>query len=134
MLVATAIALPQIRATMASYRMSNAVAGITGAIQATRYRAIFQGCPSALAFDKTKNTYQLSSRLTSGSCATSFSNVGGAISFGSTSVVLDQNTSLQFNPGGSVSPINNKMILTYGSLARQIEVSPYGNISVKNIQ
>jgi hypothetical protein len=26
------------------------------------------------------------------------------------------------------------MILTYGSLARQIEVSPYGNISVKNIQ
>jgi Tfp pilus assembly protein FimT len=135
MLVVTAIALPQIGAAMASYRMNNAVAGISGAIQAARYRAIFQGCPSAIAFDKTQNTYQLSSKLTSGSCAASFANVGGAVSFGSTSVALDQNTTLQFNPGGAVSLITGNsdmsMNLTYGSRTKKIQVSQYGNISVK---
>lgn len=135
MLVLAAIALPQVNSALAGYRLRNAVAGVTGAIQGTRYRAIFQGCPATIAFNKANNTYQLSSKAANGgSCAASYSNVGGAVPFGSTSIVLDQDTTLQFNPGGSVTLVagnsDMSMNLMYGSRTEKIQVSKYGNITV----
>jgi type II secretory pathway pseudopilin PulG len=135
MLVLAAIALPQVNAAVANYRLRNTAAAISSAVQATRYRAIFQGCPAAISFSKGTHTYQLSSKAANGaSCAASFSNVGGAVSFGSSSIQLDKDTTLQFSPGGSVTLIagnsDMSMNLTYGSRTENIKVSKYGNITV----
>jgi Tfp pilus assembly protein FimT len=132
MLVVAAAAVPRINAAVASYRLNSAVASISGAIQGVRYRAIYQGCSSALALDKTTRTYQVSSKNGSGSCAASFSNVGGAVPFASTAIQLGQNTSLQFTPGGTVTaPVgSNTITLTDGTRTKTLQVSSYGNISV----
>src|SRR5260370_29519883 len=98
-LILAALAVPAVRSSVQYFRVRSAVSSITGTIQSTRYRAIFDGCPYNVTFISTANTFQVASETTvsGSSCATTFSNVGQAVPFGSTSVALNQNVTLQFS-------------------------------------
>ena len=128
--ILTSVAVPVVSRVMLSYRMRSSVAAVTGAINATRYRAIYQGYPSAVTFSKTDGTYQLSSKAPG---ASSFSNVGSAVPFQAAGMSLDQDNTLTFSPSGLVtssvgSPITLK--LSYQNKTDTITVSTYGNVSV----
>ena len=58
-LIMGAIAIVATRSAMASYQLSAAVDSATGAIQGARYQAIMHGYPYQVAFDNTKNTFQV---------------------------------------------------------------------------
>jgi Tfp pilus assembly protein FimT len=128
--VLTTISVPIVSHVLQGYRLRAAVSNVSGAISATRYRAIYQGYPFALTLDKANATYQLSSKAPS---ATSFSDVGSAIPFQTAGISLDQDNTLTFSPSGVVSasagsPITVK--LTYQGKTETITVSSYGNIKV----
>src|SRR6266853_1193458 len=81
----------------------------------------------------TGNTFQVASEAVSGgTCATTFTNVGGADPFGSPAVVLNQNVTLQFKPSGFVQATTGTttFTLSYGSTTKTVTVSNYGNINV----
>jgi Tfp pilus assembly protein FimT len=135
-LVLTVIAVPVTTNVMASYRLRSAVTNVSGAIQSTRYQAIYQGYSYQVVFDPTAKTFQVQSKPLT---AASFSNVGSAIYWAesSRSVTLNAATTLTFSPGGKVT-LNNgaaacpcAMTLTYpGRTPEVITVSAYGNINV----
>lgn len=134
--VMTAMAVPLVQSSLRIFRLGSAVSSVTGAIQSTRYRAIFDGCPYQLSFDKANNTYQISSTVTGGACAAGFTNVGGAVPFGSTGqVALSQNFTFQFSPGGSVQTIVGAptFTLTYVGTPnlKTVTVTKYGSITVQ---
>jgi Tfp pilus assembly protein FimT len=132
-IILAAAAIPVVQSSIQYFRVRSAVSAVTGAIQSTRYRAIFDGCPYNISFDKSKNTFQVASEsLSGGSCAATFSNVGTAVPFGSTAVALNQNVTLQFKPSGYVQATSGltTFTLTYGSTTKTIAVSSYGNINV----
>ena len=129
--ILTSVAVPVVSKVMLSYRMRSSVAAMTGAINATRYKAIYQGYPFAVTFSKTDGTYQLSSKTPGSS---SFSNVGSAVPYQAAGMGLDQDNTLTFSPSGLVtssvgSPITLK--LSYQNKTDTITVSTYGNVSVK---
>jgi type IV fimbrial biogenesis protein FimT len=131
-----AISVPMISNAMASYRLKSAVATVTGAIQSTRYQAIYQGYSYQVVFDPTAKTFQVQSKPLT---AASFSNVGSAAFWAESAqqVTLNAATTLTFSPGGKVT-LNNgaaacpcTMTLTYpGKTPEVITVSSYGNINV----
>src|SRR4029077_16047383 len=49
-LILAGIAIPRAVEALRQYRLRSAVASLTGAIQSTRYQAIFHGCAYQLAF------------------------------------------------------------------------------------
>jgi Tfp pilus assembly protein FimT len=129
--ILTSIAVPVVSRVMLSYRLRSSVAMVSGAINTTRYRAIYQGYPFAVTFSKGNGTYQLSSKPPG---ASSFSNVGDAVPFQAAGMSLDQDNTLAFSPSGLVtssvgSPITVK--LSYQGKTDTITVSTYGNVSVK---
>lgn len=132
-LVVVAIAVPAMKDAMASYRLRGAVATVTGAIQSTRYQAIYQGYAYQVVFDATGKTYQVQ-RKPIGSAA--FSNVGTPVLWSESvqAVTLDANATLTFSPGGRVqgaAACPCQMTLTYpGRTPEVITVSAYGNINV----
>jgi Tfp pilus assembly protein FimT len=131
--ILTLVAIPVVKSSVQYFRVRSAVSSVTGAIQSTRYRAIFDGCPYSLSFDKTANTFQVANEAVSGgTCAAAFSNVGTPIPFGSPAVALSQNVTLQFKPSGYVQATAGATTfsLTYGSTTKTIAVSSYGNINV----
>jgi prepilin-type N-terminal cleavage/methylation domain-containing protein len=132
--ILAAMAVPAVSSSVQYFRVRAAVSSVTGAIQSTRYRAIFDGCPYNITFSSTANTFQVASEtaVAGSSCATSFSNVGGAVPFGSTAVALNQNLTLQFKPSGYVQATTGAttFTLTYGSTSKTVTVSNYGNINV----
>ncbi|HVO58803.1 MAG TPA: GspH/FimT family pseudopilin [Dongiaceae bacterium] len=132
-MILAAMALPALKSSLQYFRLRSAVSSVTGAIQSTRYRAIFDGCPYNISFDATANTYQIASETNGGSaCASSFTNVGTAVPWGISNVVLNQNTTLQFKPSGLVTATTGAMTmtLTYGPNTKTITVSNYGNVNV----
>lgn len=131
-LVISAMALPRIDAAVANYRMRAAVSAVSGAIQATRYRAIYEGCSTSISLNKASGQYQISHKLSNGSCASTFSPIGNPIGFAAAPIQLGQDTTLQFNPGGSVAVLAGSATLTLssGTLSETIQVSNYGNITV----
>jgi Tfp pilus assembly protein FimT len=135
-MIATAMAVPLILSSLQYYQLSSAATSITGTIQATRYRAIFDGCPYQLSFSKASGTYQVSSEVTGSGCATGFTNTGGAVYFAKPSkVVLSQDTALQFSPGGTVQVVTGSLnfSLSYAgsSMAKNITVTKYGSVKVQ---
>lgn len=116
--------------------LRSAVNAVTTAIQSTRYRAIYDGCPDAIAFNSATNTYQVSSEATGNGCAGAMTNVGGAIPFGSaTQISLSSNISFQFSPGGSVQVTAGAQPFTMNyigtSAVKTIQVTNYGSITVQ---
>src|SRR5882762_6915878 len=102
--IMAAMSAPLIQNTTRTMRLNAAVSAVTGTMQSTRYRAIYDGCPYAVAFSKATNTYQISSEVTGVACANALVNVGTAGPFADPKrVALDQDVTFQFSPGGSVT-------------------------------
>lgn len=134
--VMSAMAVPVIQSSLSAFRLRSAVASVTGAIQSTRYRAIFDGCPYQIAFSKAANTYQVSNTVTGAGCSAAFTNVGGPIPFASTSqVALSQDVTLQFSPGGSIQVIVGSLAFNLNAQGssnyKAITVTKYGSIKVQ---
>jgi Tfp pilus assembly protein FimT len=132
-IILAAMAVPAVRSSIQFFRVRSAVSSVTGAIQSTRYRAIFDGCPYNITIDNTLNTYQVASETNSGGpCSATFTNVGTAIPFGPSAVTLNQKVTLQFKPSGYVQATtgSTSFTLTYGSTVKTVVVSSYGNINV----
>jgi len=127
-IIVVAIAVPQTQSAVASYRLRSAVGTVTGAIQSTRYQAISQGYPFAVAFSQAGKNYQISSDPTRTS---NFKNVGSAIPLGN-SIILGGDTTLQFHPSGIVQSSVGSMTLTVSNGARTatIKVTTYGSATV----
>ncbi len=133
-LVLSAIAIPMMQSAVRVYRLRSSVASITGAIQSTRYRAIYQGIPYRIAISKATATFQL---LNQPGGAGPFVNVGNPIPIYGSAVAVNQDTTLEFRPSGSVLPVAGATTFTitdnsYPSMpsAKTITVSSYGNIDV----
>ncbi len=134
--IMAAMAVPLVQNTTRTMRLNAAVSAVTGTMQSTRYRAIYDGCPYAAAFSKATNTYQISSEVTGAACANALVNVGTAIPFADPKrVSLDQDVTLQFSPGGSVTVTTgtNSFNLTDIGTAnpKNIKVTKYGSITVQ---
>lgn len=99
-----AIALPGMAKTWQSYHLTSATSSIAGAIQGTRYQAVYYGCSYQMTISAT--SYQISSEVLSGTpptCASTYSNVGGAVPFSQGDVSVGSAVTLTFNPNGTVS-------------------------------
>lgn len=132
-MILAALAVPSVRSSIQYFRVRAAVSSVTGAIQSTRYRAVFDGCSYNITLDKTANTYQIGSTTNSGNaCNAAFANVGTAIPFAPSNVVLNNQIVLQFKPSGFVQATTGAttFTLTYGSTVKTVTVSSYGNINV----
>lgn len=127
--ILTAIAVPLVNGLLVQYRMRSSVSTITGIINSTRYKAIYQGFPHAVAFSKANGTYQLSSKVPP---ATTYSNVGSAVPFELSDMSIDQDNTFTFSPSGVVnSNVGALQVkLTYRGKTDTITVSSYGNIKV----
>ncbi len=146
-LVITAIAVPLVQNVVAYFKLRGAISAVTGAIQSTRYQAIFQGCPYQVVFTAATGTYQVQgepySTVTS-TCGTVFTNIcSGALtacpvplSGSGTPVTLNADVTLLFRPGGTVTSPQFPgggitMVLNYGGKPPEtITVSNYGSTSV----
>jgi Tfp pilus assembly protein FimT len=99
-----AIALPSMAKAWQSYHLGSAASSLSGAIQSTRYQAIFYGCSYQLAISAT--SYQISSEVLSGTpptCASTYTNVGSAVPFSQGDVSVGTAVTLTFNANGTVS-------------------------------
>jgi prepilin-type N-terminal cleavage/methylation domain-containing protein len=133
-IVMAAYAVPLLQNGMNFFKVRAAASSVTGAIQSTRFQAIFHGCPYALAFNKPAMTYQVSAQLAGANgCAATFTNVGPAIPIANgSSVTLNQNVAFQFRPGGLTQTtlgVPTLILDSHGS-KETITVSTYGNITV----
>jgi Tfp pilus assembly protein FimT len=132
----TAMAIPQARNMMRSYRLNAATASIKSTVQSTRYQAIMVGCPYRVAFTTGSVNYQLSTQAITGTppaCSTSYSNVGGTIPWSTTpEAAISANTTLQFNPNGTVtaSTGNSDLSISLAGVTRSISVSGVGNVTI----
>jgi Tfp pilus assembly protein FimT len=135
-MILTAFSLPWVQNTLTSYHLSSAIVATTGAIQSTRYRAIMSGCPYTISFGATSTEYQVAQEVLSGNpptCASTFTNVGGAIPWATTSdVTLSPSTTLQFSPNGTVTATVGSLTfsLTNGLTTESITVSGVGDVTV----
>jgi hypothetical protein len=139
MAVMSAIAVPVVQSALSSYTLRTTVASVSGAIQSVRYRAIANGYPFAVVFNRSNSTYQVQSDPTD---TGAFANVGQPVPITSTKNLLGLNTTLVFRPGGmvqcpactpaQVDAAGNWLItVTYGkNPVETIAVSPYGRINV----
>jgi prepilin-type N-terminal cleavage/methylation domain-containing protein len=137
-LIMTAMAIPLVNNTVSYFRLRGAVASVTGAIQSTRYQAIFQGCPYQVVFTAAANTYQVKNSCPS---TGTFSNVCPAsltacplpLSGSGTPVTLGADITMTFSPGGKITSATAPMVMviTYGGKPPEnITVSSYGSINV----
>src|SRR5262249_35479379 len=132
--VLACLAVPMLRDVTAAFRFRGAVASVTGAIQSTRYQAIYQGYSYQVVFDAAAKTYQVQSKPIG---AAGFTNVGTAILWSESAqrTTLNANTTLTFSPGGKVTGAGGAcpctLTLSYPNKTPEvITVSAYGNINV----
>jgi type II secretory pathway pseudopilin PulG len=136
-----AMAIPLLNRVAPALKLRGAVSSVTGAIQSTRYQAIFQGCPYQLVFAAAANTYQVQRQCPAGGAFTNYCVPAATscpipLSGSGTPVTLNGDIILTFSPGGKVtSPgfpgggIN--MVLSYGGRPPEtISISTYGSINV----
>ena len=137
-LILVAMAVPLVRSSMRDYQLRSAVSSVTGAIQATRYRALSAGYPFRLVLDKAAGTFQVQSEPPP---AVAFSNVGSAapLSGSSVAAILNTDTTLEFHPSGRIlCPVGTvdattgvtTLTLTLTGKTETITISRYGNINV----
>ncbi|HEY2499320.1 MAG TPA: prepilin-type N-terminal cleavage/methylation domain-containing protein [Candidatus Angelobacter sp.] len=144
-LIMTAMAIPLVNNVTSYFRLRGAISSVTGAIQATRYQAIFQGCPYQLVFLAAANTYQIQNQCPAGGpvgpavgafvnvCTPPLVNCPVPLSGSGIPVTLNADITLTFSPGGRVTSATApmSMVLTYGGKPPEtITVSTYGNINV----
>lgn len=130
-LILTLIALPLISNVTGYLRLRAAVSAVTGAIQTTRYNAIYNGYPYQVSFSSANRNYQVANEIPP---ATAFANVGTTIPYAvATNVRLNQDTAFQFNPSGVVTVITgtNAMTINVGTRVATIDVTPLGRVHVQ---
>lgn len=127
--ILTAMAVPQVKTIQDQYRLRGAVASATWAIQSTRFQALMAGYPYQVVLTKSTNSYQIQN-LPPGAAA--YANVGGAVPISGSNVSMNQDTTLQFQPNGTITATKGALnfTLTYSGSTKTITVSNYGNISV----
>jgi len=138
-LVMTAMAAPLVNNTVSFFRLRGAVSSVTGAIQSTRYQAIFQGCPYQIVFTAATSTYQVQSQCPAGGPFVNFCSPATLavcpkpISGSGTPITLNADITMTFSPGGKITSATAPMVmvLTYGGKPPEnITVSSYGSINV----
>ena len=139
-MIMAAMAIPLIQNVMGSYRLNGAVSSVTGAIQSTRYQAIFNGYPFRVVFNQAALTYQIQSDparagVFANFCVPAAASCPVPLAGSSTQVAINQDTTFTFSPGGSVQSPQavggvTVLSLTYSGKTKNITVSSYGNIKV----
>ena len=129
-IIVTAMAIPQVQSGLYRYRTNAAVAMAKWSIQSTRFQALMKGAIYRVAFDSTTNNYQITGW---DSNTASYQNVGGPVPVSTWPIAINQNTTLQFSPNGSVAALvgSNVFTITYQGTTRTITVSNYGNVTVQ---
>jgi len=127
--ILTAMAIPQVRSGLYSYRLKGAAASSVWAVQSTRYQSLMEGYPYQVVFSQANQTYQVQN-LPPGSV--SYANVGTAVPLSGNPVTLNQDTTLQFKPNGAVTATVGALsfVITYQGKTATLTVSNYGNVSV----
>jgi Tfp pilus assembly protein FimT len=125
------VALPTTTNALKNYRLNAAVAAATGAIQATRYRAIMHAYPYQITFNSADGTYQVAKRPP----GSGFESVGSKVPLpGAGDVTINQTTTLQFNANGTVSTTAGTMSFTISDplilKMRTITLTGGGDVSV----
>ena len=128
-LILAGMAVPQVQSGLYTYRLKGAAASSLWAVQSTRYQALVEGYSYQVVFSQANQTYQVQN-LPPGSA--SYANVGTAVPLSGSPVTLNQDTTLQFKPNGSVTATVGGLnfIITYQSRTATLTVSNYGNVSV----
>jgi Tfp pilus assembly protein FimT len=128
-LILTAMAIPQVKSGLYTYRLKGAVSSAVWAIQSTRYQALMEAYPYQVVFTAANNTYQIQN-LPPGSA--SYANVGTAVPISGSAIALNQDTTLQFKANGSVTASVGSLtlVITYQGQTATLTVSNYGNVSV----
>jgi Tfp pilus assembly protein FimT len=131
-MIMAAAALPVAQSSLTQFRLKSAVTSLTGAIQSTRFQAISNGYQYKIALNNTNRTYQISSDPTGSG---TFTNVGGAVPYGSTSVPVNMGSDvvMQMSPSGKVTFVtgSSPLVFTLKNRTGTVTVSTYGNLSVK---
>ncbi|MBZ5662222.1 MAG: prepilin-type N-terminal cleavage/methylation domain-containing protein [Acidobacteriia bacterium] len=129
--ILSAMAIPQVRSQILQYRLQGAVSSATWAIQSTRYQSLTEGYPYQVVFTKSNNQYQVRDLPTG---ATSYANIGSAVPLSGSPVALNQDTTLQFLPNGSVTATvgAQNFTITYQGFCQKVNVTNYGNISLSS--
>jgi prepilin-type N-terminal cleavage/methylation domain-containing protein len=138
--ILSAIAIPIIQNTLRVFALRSAVATLTGAIQATRYQAIYHGCPYQIAFSAANYNYTVQSE------AAAFGGTACLATYAATTppqtsiplpgkgITLGGDVTPQFHPSGQVVATVGTMTpitLTYPGLPQeQITISNYGRVYV----
>lgn len=137
--VLSAIAIPGIATSLRYLALRSAVASMTGAIQSTRYQAIFHGCQYQLVFSSATYSYTVASEspaVGGTTCLAAFGAAGPAVPLEGTGVGLNAPVTLVLHPSGLVQATVgnlNTIVLTQKSIPeapKTIQVSNYGRISV----
>jgi prepilin-type N-terminal cleavage/methylation domain-containing protein len=137
-MIMTAMAVPLVNNTVSYFRLRGSIASVTGAIQSTRYQAIFQGCPYQIVFTAATNSYQVQNSCPSTGtftdvCPAALPACPLPISGSGVPVTLNADITMTFSPGGKITSATAPMVMviTYGGKPPEtITVSSYGSINV----
>ncbi len=138
-LIMTAMAIPLVNNTVSYFRMRGAVSAVTGAIQSTRYQAIFQGCPYQVVFTAATKTYQVQNSCPAGGPFVNVCSPAGLLvcpiplAGAGSPLTLGADMTMTFSPGGKITSATSPMVMvvTYGGKPPEtITVSSYGSINV----
>jgi prepilin-type N-terminal cleavage/methylation domain-containing protein len=132
MLVGTilaAMAVPQVKSGMNSYRLNSAVAMAKWAIQSTRFQALEKGYPYQVVFSSSNLNYQIQNLPPT---FATYQNVGSTVPLSSWPMTFNQDTTINFLPNGYVSATvgSNIFTIAYQGTTATITVSNYGNVAV----
>jgi Tfp pilus assembly protein FimT len=144
-LIMSALAVPKISATIASYQLTGAADTLAGALQGTRYQAIMHGFPYQMDIDSTTNQYTIKSEIPP---ATTFTAVAGAVPISTVPVVIGVGTAssnfighliLQFKANGSIFIASGQtgaitFTVAYNGTTKNFTVSNYGSTSIITTQ
>jgi prepilin-type N-terminal cleavage/methylation domain-containing protein len=135
--ILSAIAVPMIQNTLRVYTLRSSVAALTGAIQATRYQAIYHGCLYQMTITAASFSYTTQSEAPAvggTACLAAFPAAGAPIPLPGRGITLGGNLTLQFHPSGQVVAVvgnMNPITMTYPGLpVENITVSNYGRVNV----
>jgi len=139
--ITTVLAIPLVTNVTSYFRLRGSIASVTGAIQSTRYQAIFQGCPYQLVMNAAASTYQVQNQCPAGGawanvCVPGLASCPVPLSGSGNPVALNADLTLVFSPGGRVTSASFpgggiNLVLTYGGKPPEtISISSYGSINV----
>jgi len=135
--ILAAIAVPMIQNTLRVYELRSSVTAVTGAIQATRYQAIYHGCDYQLVFNAATFNYTVQSEAPAvggTACLAAYPAAGTPIPLPGKGVTLGGNVTLVLHPSGQVQTTVgtvSPMTVTYPGLpVENITVSNYGRVYV----